>query len=73
MRRSTVEHMNVSNAEQAAKKEDKLSTYLESEAVAAEFAERVRSNQAKLSSDLKAAKSQRAEAVYRRHVAAAPR
>ena len=45
--------MNVSNAEQAAKKEDKLSTYLESEAVAAEFAERVRSNQAKLSSDLK--------------------
>ena len=52
MRRST-EQMNISNAEQAAKKEDKLGTYLESEAVAAEFAERVRSNQAKLSSDLK--------------------
>ena len=43
MRRST-EQMNISNAEQAAKKEDKLGTYLESEAVAAEFAERVRSN-----------------------------
>jgi len=52
VRRST-EQMNISNAEQAAKKEDKLGTYLESEAVAAEFAERVRSNQAKLSSDLK--------------------
>ena len=52
MRRST-EQMNISNAEQAAKKEDKLGTYLESEAVAEEFAERVRNNQAKLSSDLK--------------------
>ena len=37
----------------AAKKENKLGTYFESDAVAAEFTERVRRNQRKLSSELK--------------------
>jgi hypothetical protein len=35
------------------KKEDKLSTYFESDSVAAEFAESARRNQRKLTSDLK--------------------
>lgn len=52
-RPSKLVDVNITNTEQPAMKEDKLSTYFESAADAAGFAERVHRNQAKLISELK--------------------